>query len=180
MQQLQGQLASIVDIAATAASQPASVQQLAVNHARDAMAQASGVARQLSQQGVETFSKKGDAKSVLRAHLLYGQMQDDARLAARAAEAYARQLRQALPYAQPPLSGEGSRLQSPPPGSIQAVYRTRQGDTLARISQLFYKSPDHVVDLARANGLSWMTPSFPVGTILVIPTLPAATNPNAT
>ena len=179
MQQLQANLTDIVSVAQGSSSQSASTQQLAVNHARNSMQQAAGVAQTLSQQGIETLSGKSDARSVLRAHALFGDLQDQARLAARAAQAYYQQLRATLPYAAAPLTGETSRQMSPPPGSLLAVYATRQGDTPKRISQNFYGTPDHDVDLLKANRLAWMTPTFPPGTILIVPVLPTNVNPNS-
>jgi hypothetical protein len=54
---------------------------------------------------------------------------------------------------------------------ILAVFVAREGDTPEMVSIRFYKVPDRAQDILRVNRLSWYTPKFAGGQILVIPAL---------
>jgi hypothetical protein len=56
-------------------------------------------------------------------------------------------------------------------GDILAVVVTHDGDTMNRLSQRFYKTPDHAQDICQANRLPWHQGAVPTGTILLIPAL---------
>jgi nucleoid-associated protein YgaU len=57
------------------------------------------------------------------------------------------------------------------PNTVIAAYIIKAGDTPESISQHFYKTPDHAVDILRANKLSWYTATLTAGHILIIPAL---------
>lgn len=54
---------------------------------------------------------------------------------------------------------------------VLAVYITRQGDTPHTVSMRYYGTPDHDIDILKANDLPWSQPSFPPGQALIIPNL---------
>jgi hypothetical protein len=60
------------------------------------------------------------------------------------------------------------------PGQILTVYRTREGDTPQRVASQWYGNADRALDLLQANGLPLGQPSFPPGTVLIIPVLRTA------
>lgn len=57
------------------------------------------------------------------------------------------------------------------PGQVLKVYRTRQGDTPQRVARKFYGNADRALDLMQANHLPLGQPSFPPGTVLMVPVL---------
>jgi hypothetical protein len=177
--QLQNELGQIVGIAKTLQSQPASVANMAINHARNTQAQAKAIYREFSSQGVETLSKKGDAASVLAAHSSFGPVQDDCLLGARAAKSFEAEVRKSATVAQQWLGGEKSLAQQPSANTILTVVTAKDGDTPKAMSQRWYGTPDHDVDILRANGLSWYLPRFAKGQRVVIPVISAATSSTA-
>ncbi len=62
-------------------------------------------------------------------------------------------------------------------GQVQAIYICRVGDTPQNVSQKFYQTPDHGIDILRSNRLPWMVPKFFPGQILIIPSLNVASSP---
>lgn len=176
---LQHELGQITDIASTLASQPQAVANTAINHARNARAQAKSIYRKFSASGVETLSKKGDAASVLHAHKTFGAVQDNALLAARAAMDFEVGVRQSVVKSSAPLSGASAMTTAPPPGSILTAVVCKQGDTPKSLSMRYYDSPDHDVDILKANKLAWFLPVFKPGQIIVIPVLAGVASPTS-
>jgi hypothetical protein len=74
-----------------------------------------------------------------------------------------------------PLTGEQRVDRSGGRRGIERVHVTKQGETPQTVSQLYYGTPDHAVDLLRANKLSWMLPTFAPGMVIVVPSLSQAT-----
>ena len=72
-----------------------------------------------------------------------------------------------------PGGGQKGRQQtsSTGPGQILAVYRTRDGDTPQALAMFFYQNADKAKSIMAANHLPLGQPSFPTGTLLMIPVL---------
>lgn len=172
--QLQSSLGQITGIAKSISSQPGAISNMAISHARNSRAQALSIYRSFSSQGVETLSKKGDVRSQLRAHQTFGAIQDSSLLGARAAQEFEVQVRVTVAQAQEWLGGERAKSQAPSPGSILAVVTAKDSETPQSISQRWYGTPDHAVDILKANGLSWYLAVFAKGQRIVIPVLAGA------
>lgn len=56
-----------------------------------------------------------------------------------------------------------------PQNKMLAVCVVKNGDTLITLSQRYYKSPDHGLDIAKANHLPWHIVVLTPGTVLIIP-----------
>lgn len=177
--QLQSNLGQVVGIARAVANQPTAISNMAINHARNTRAQALSIYRAFSSQGVETLSKRGDAASVLAAHKKFGDIQDKSQAGARAATSFETQIRQSTAVAQGWLAGERAKAEAPPVGSILTVHVAKDGETPQSISQRWYGTPDHAVDILKANSLSWYLAKFTKGQRLVIPVLSSATSPKS-
>ncbi len=174
MLQLENDLAGIVAVASTAASQPVQVQRAAVDHARNAKAIAESSYKLLSGLGVETLTTQDDAVAVVLAHEQFA-LQEQAQLdAAAAAFSFQLAMRRSVPDHAPPLTGELGPQASGDATTVLATYVVRQGDTAGKISQRYYGTPDHAADLLAANGLSWHSQILPAGKIIYIPRISSA------
>lgn len=177
--QLQHELGQITSIASTLASQPQAIANTAINHARNARSQAKSVYRSFSASGVETLSKKGDAASVLHAHKTFGDIQEKSLDMQRAAMDFEVGVRQSVAKAGAPLSGQTAMTTAPPPGSILAAVVCKQGDTPKSLSMRYFGSPDHDVDILKANRMAWYLATFTPGQIVVIPVLAGVAPPTS-
>lgn len=171
MLSLENELSEIVSLGTTTAQQPFQVARLAIDHGQNALAIATENYAQLSALGTETLTTQEDATSVLAAWSNFAQMQDANVAAATAAWQFVQQVRASVPQHAAALQGELGPQATSDPSTILAIYVTRQGDTLNRVSMRFYGSPDHADDIARCNNLSWHTLVVAPGTILVVPNL---------
>lgn len=174
VQQLTGQVGQVIAIAATLTSQPTSVANRAIDLARNTVAQANQFYDTLSQIPIELLVKSPGTQSkladLLRATKVFGAQSDAARDLARSGQQFTAKLQQ---QAQSSANvGRVSPTRLTDPNQIERVYITRNGDTPQTVSQNFYKTPDHAVDILRANRLPWYTPTFSPGKILIIPVLP--------
>jgi hypothetical protein len=171
MLQLENELSQIVSLGSTVQQQPYQVARLAIDHGRNAQAIAQSTYQTLSQQAPESLSTQGDVTSVMAAWTNFAAMQDATLLAAAAAWSFVQQVRQSVPQHAPGLQGELGPQVVSGPQTVQQVYLWKQGDTMHKVSQRFYGSPDHADDIARCNNLSWHTFLLTPGTILIIPVL---------
>jgi hypothetical protein len=167
---IQSELSQVVGIATTLASQPAQIVSAAVNSAKDAIAVANQSLDALGQVPVEQMSADQSVGDLLRSYRYFGQNGEAARAAAIAAQNLLAQMqrRAATPSGAGVLDPRSAQVQ---PGDDIAMYVTKDGDTPQRISQRFYGSPDHAVDIMQANRLPWGQPTFKKGQILQIPAL---------
>jgi phage tail protein X len=173
VQQIQSQLEQVGAIASTLASQPASVANSAINVAKNAVSAANQFVDVMGQKPVELESVKANARDLMRAARYFGQVSDAATLASRRAQELVDRMRAKAPIPSGAAS-QGPSTTSATEGDMLAVYVTRDGDTPQRLSQRYYGSPDHAIDIMTANRLPWYQPSFPKGTALFIPKLKTA------
>lgn len=172
IERIQSQLEQVAGIAITLASQPAAVVNAAINTAKNAIAAANQFVAQLGRLPIEiqVHAAKGSVSDLIRAARYFGQVSDATVLASRAAQNLVDRMRQSAP------TPAGAAKRSPTDatsqqGDLLAVYSARDGDTPQRLSQRFYGSPDHAVDILQANRLPWYQATFLKGQVLIIPVL---------
>jgi hypothetical protein len=173
--QLQLDLVDANVIGSNIANQPIQVAQIALAQAADALNTSQTAYQEFSAVPAEVMSANDDAVSVLTTYALFGPVMDAAIQAEIAAFTFYTAIRKAVPTHSSSLNGKNSVAQTPDPGTIITVYLAKDGDTPQKISQQFYKTPDHAVDILRANRLSWYVTSFPKGKQLVIPVISSST-----
>lgn len=173
-QQLQTGVQNVVNIARTLASQPPQIANRVVDFAQNTVSQVNnGFYDPLSRVPYELMTTRMKMDAFLRSLRTFGQTSDLARDAARAGQEFAQQLRQTVQATS--LTGQITPTRVSDPNSVQRVHIVKDGDTAQRISQQYYGSPDHAVDINRANRLTWYTTVYPKGKILIIPALTQAT-----
>jgi hypothetical protein len=174
VQQITSDVGSVIAIAATLASQPLSIANRAVNLARNTVSECNNFYDTLSEVPCELLTTKQDLASLVRAVNGFYPQGDDALLAARAGQTFASELATEV------QSLDNAGLINPrrltDPSKIVTVYVVKAGDTAASISQQFYQTPDHAVDILKANKLTWYTTTLRPGAVLIIPVL-SSTNP---
>ena len=173
--ELQGDLLAVAAIGTSLSTQPIQIAQAAVTHAANALAQAQSTYAAFSAVPAELMSANDDAVSVMRAYALFGPVQDTAQQAEIQAYSFYQAMRRALPTHSGANQGLNSAKGSPSPDTIITVYPVKDGDTPQKISQRFYKTPDHAADIMRSNGLSWHTTRLPKGKLLIIPVISSST-----
>lgn len=169
VQQIASDVGAVVSIAATLSSQPVQIANRALNLARNTMSDLNSFADTLSQVPLEQLSTKSDLASLLQALNAFFPQVDAARDAATTGQQFAAELQQEIQSLDNAGLINPQRLTNP--NAAQQVYVCKAGDTPALVSQRFYQTPDHAVDILRANKLSWYTPTLPAGKILIIPVL---------
>lgn len=169
VQQISSEVTQVVNIASTLANQPAHITAAVANQAHNCVSQANNFRDQLDQIPIELQSNRSRVDSVLRAGSSFARQSQAAGDVAKAASDLGKQLQTQLIAVA--LTGALNPKRISGPGAVQAVYVAVDGDTPQRVSQKFYKSPDHAVDILRANRLPLHQPSFFPGKILVIPSL---------
>lgn len=172
-EQIQSQVQQVVGIATTLESQPASVVNAMVNVAKNATAVMNQSVDEFGQNAPETNLRAGSTgvTDLLRSFQYFGELSDQAAITAQVCNDQARALQQkgVAPGGSGGIgvqNGSSTRV-----GDILAVVVTHDGDTMNRLSQRFYKTPDHAQDICQANRLPWHQGAVPTGTILLIPAL---------
>lgn len=169
--QIEHQVGQIVDIAKTLADQPTQIANLAANLATNTLAIANDNIKKIANIPVEYQTTGRKVSDALKAYKQNRQVTDLTEKIASSAQAFAVAVRRTRFN-----SGGGVLPNSSTSDQIQRVYITRDGDTPQRISQNFYKTPDHGVDILKANRLPWHTATFTKGKILIIPVLSSVTS----
>jgi len=169
VQQITSTVTQVVNIAKTLASQPAAIANSIVNQCHNVISQCRNFTDDIGRIPAELHSTQSRVDSMLRAASTFSRQSDAAGEVAKAAFDLAQKLQQQL--AATPLSGKVGVQQLTGPGAILAAYVVRQGDTPQRISQRFYGTPDHAIDLLRANRLPYHQPTLPIGKVLIVPDL---------
>jgi hypothetical protein len=119
------------------------------------------------------MTTKTDVADLLRSYTYFAKTSDATYNAALAAQQLAAQMRQKAP--DPGGAGRlGPQVTQAAVGDLLAIYMTKDGDTPQRISQKFYKTPDHGLDILQANRLPWHQATFNKGQALIIPRLRSA------
>lgn len=173
VQAIGSQVQQVVDIASTLATQPVQVAQRATSLARNTVAQTNNFYDSLSRIPYELMSNRRQLDGFIRGAVTFGTNSDIAQDAARAGREFAAQLRQTVQATS--LTGALSNDGTSSPAQIEQVYVCKTGDTPETVSQKFYATSDHGVDILRANRLAWHTSTFKPGKIIIIPTLTQAT-----
>jgi hypothetical protein len=167
------QVGQVIDIAATLATQPVQIAQRATNLARNTVAQTNGYYDTISRIPYEKTTNRSRVDSVIRAAVKFSQMSDMAQDAAQAGQLLATQMQQTVQATS--LTGALGQSSASSAASIQRAHVCKNGDTPERLSMKYYGNPDHGVDILKANRLSWYMSTFPVGKVLLIPSLTQAT-----
>jgi hypothetical protein len=106
--------------------------------------------------------------SLLRAQSYFGKGQSQADFVAAAAVEVARRARRRRSNLLAQASANNAT-----PADMLAVHLAKEGETFASISQLYYSTPDHGGEIAKANGLPAYQIAPQPGTPLIIPNLVA-------
>lgn len=167
---------TVTSIAATISSQPDAITNRAVDLAQDSVVQANIFYDTLSEVPYELLTQDPSRlSSLMFAFNQFATQSDAAQNLAQVAQQFTAQLRQQV---QALLnSGRIAPTRLGDPNNILRSYMTKQGDTPASVSARMYGTPDHAIDILRANNLSWYTPTFQAGRVLIIPRL-SNTNPS--
>ena len=161
----------VISLSATLSSQPLSVSNQAVTLAQDSVDQANIFYDTISEVPYELMTQNTQQLAALLYALnTFLPQSDAAQNLAQVGQQFTAQLRQEVQA----LINQGvvapTRLGDP--NFIQQLYTTVSGDTPASVSARVYDgTPDHAADILIANGLSWYTPTFQSGMVLVIPRL---------
>lgn len=166
LRQTAGQLGQIADIVAKVRAIPTQLLNSVKASAKNTVLLANRFVDKISARAPETNVSKPTLADFVRGATFFGKAAIAAQRVSRAATANLHELQtvQAAPPGSGGLTVEG-------PKSILAIKVVKQGDTLASLSVAYYGSPDHAVDIARANHLPWNQVSAPPGSILIIPLL---------
>lgn len=170
IQQALSNVQRIGDLANSIASLPFAIANQAIDFARNTIAQSNTFLDRAGRTPPELLSLSTKVSDMTRAATYYNANKRNALTIARKSQEFALKIR-----ARAGIVGLQGR---PTNQSVQmrtqdvlAVYVTKTGDTPQRISQRFYKSPDHGPDILRANRLPLYQPSFPSGKPIIIPVL---------
>ena len=154
----------------------------AVDLARNSIAQANQLADEMGRIPAEVASTKSRVRDVVRAASGFSALENQARVIARTGKTMDDAMRKTLlelSRARGQNTGAPSNRRVTQVGGrdIIGTYVVRQGDTPQRISIRFYGSPDHAIDLLRANRLPWHVVNLPVGRPIIIPVLGTSASP---
>ncbi len=168
---IQANYGATVDVANTTNGDPVQLQASVLNLSSDTIVTCNGFTDSMGEVPFELMSTSDDVGDIAMAADAAAQAVESAwkaRAAAQAAFVNA----QLLASANPGGGTKGQQqTQAAGAASLIAVYRTRDGDTPQRVAMKFYNDADRALDLLQANHLPFGTPSFPTGTVLMIPAL---------
>lgn len=171
LQQTVSDFKRVGDIAKTIASQPTAVANVIVDFARNTTAVANNFVDQMSRIPIEQQTTKEKVSALTRAHKYFGNTTDKAVKNAREGQKLDARVRQITAKQANRGTFSVRETATVRAGEILAIYICKQGDTPQTVSQKFYRSPDHGQEILRANKLSWYTPTFGKGKIIVVPAL---------
>ena len=166
---LAGQIGQVVGIINQAKSLPAALESTVVGLSRNVVQQSNQYADELSATPPEQLTLSHEAADLAKAMQYFGQAHDQAEATSSAAQQTISKVLTAA--ARPQNAGDPGVANSQTMGSsgVLTTYRVRHGDTPARVSMIFFGTPDQDVAILRANNLPWYQATFDVGTMLVIP-----------
>lgn len=156
------QIQNAIDVGLKTATLPLSVANQLVDLARNTIAVAHNIEAQISRIPAEIAVVNRKASAVAKAAKHLGTVGDATGLVSRSAQTMNDKVTTIVP------TGPNANARS---SDVLAIYITKAGDTPQNVSILFYKTADHGVDILKANRLPWYQPTFPQGTVLVIPVL---------
>jgi len=169
IRQISTDVTSVISIANTLASQPVQVRNRAVALAKQTVASMNSFKDQISQIPAELKSNKHGASDVIKASILFAKQSDAADAASRSGQEFALKLQREVQARNNAGTGDPKNLGASQ--NAERVHVTKFGETPQTVSMKYYNSPDHAVDILRANRLSWYVATFTPGKVLIIPAL---------
>lgn len=171
------QVQQVGRILTTLKNAPYAVANNALGAARQAVEVCNQFQDQLSRTPAELLSAQNKVSDIARAQSHFGKLGDSSVVMARVAQELEDKARaQASAQAR-----SGTRAQASvkvTSGGVSqdmlGVYVTKRGDTPESVSVHYYRTPDHAVDIMKANRLPWHTAILKPGTPLFIPALPTS------
>ncbi len=162
------QFGQIID---TARNLPNALANTALASAKNSMGIANAFVDKMSRMPIEQATTQRNVRDIVRTAKVLGQNLEAAQAIARASKQLEMKVRSAS-SANPggPAVG-GAKQATSRASSIITTHIVKQGETLLTISVKYYQSPDHAVDIARANHMPWHTINVDRGKILLIPVL---------
>lgn len=158
------------DIAKKIGTSPLAIANTALDFARNTVAVVNQFIDEVGRMPWEVAATGNKADDLLRSVDHFGGLQDQAELVAqRSQELDARVRQQAHPRGN--TGTTNPRTRGAGEGDILAVHVVRAGETPQRLSVRYYGSPDHDVDILRANRLPEYQATIPPGKIVVIPVI---------
>lgn len=170
VQELQSDAVKLAGIANTLATQPLQVANRAISLARNTVSQTNNFQDTLTAMPYESQTTKTKFADFISSAKSFAQTGDLSRAASRAGALFAAQLAQWQAQS-PNNQAIGNPQNLANANNVQQTYITKDGDTPQRVSQRFYQTPDHAVDILHTNKLPWHLPLFASHTILIIPAL---------
>jgi hypothetical protein len=170
-------LAQVGAIALDVATLPFSIANTVISFAKDATDQALQFSDQVGQIPLEAASVSSNVADLMRSFTYFSGVDDEAQSTALAGQVAQQQLRDQL--SRNPGRGEvgSNSLQASSQGTMLGIRVVKQGDTPQSLSQLYYATVDHDIDILRANHLPWYQVTLVPGTLLVIPVVNATKGP---
>lgn len=166
----------IGDIAKKLRSQPFSIANAVVDFARNTTAIANNFLNDMGRRPPEQNSLKLKVSALLRSANTFNKISNGVVLNARRGYELDTTIRQILVSGanRGALSVRAST--STRAGDIIAIHISKTGDTPQTVSKKYYGNADQGVSILRSNRMSWFTPSFRPGQILIIPALGTASS----
>lgn len=162
----------------TLKNSPYAVANSAVGIASQTVEVANQFQDQISRTPPELYSTRNGVSDIARSFNHFGSLGDSAIEMARAAQALEDKARaQASAQARAGTRAQASVKVTTSGGAafdIIAVHVTKSGETSESLSLKYYLTPDHALDILKANRLPWYAVIFKPGTPLVIPALPTS------
>ena len=170
-------LSQIGAIAIDVATLPFSIANTVIDFAKDATDQALQFSDNLGDIPFEQASVSENVGDLMRSFTYFAAVDDEAQSCALAGQIAQQQMRDQ--FSRHPGGGEigSNTLQGTRQGMILGIRVVKQGDTPQSVSQLYYGSIDHDIDILRANHLPWHQVSLTPGSLLVIPVVNATKGP---
>ncbi len=159
-------LSSIVSLAA---SQPFAMSNSLLEIARSTMVDSYRVIDRITRIPGELQSSNNGAAGVMRAVKRFGTVTDSMLAVARGAAQIEKFYRPVV--SQLGLRGELSVRTASRAGDVIAIHVAHEGDTPTSLSIRYYNTPDHAVDILKANRKPWYVAGFRLGEPLVIPAI---------
>lgn len=171
LQVVVNQFAQFGSIVGKMRSQPYAVANTAVNFAANTAALGNRFLDEAGRTPVEAMTLKSRVSDLARTYRNVGEMGDAVALVVRRAAEVDQRFRQTLAIARQGARQATSRGSSE--SDLLGTHVVKTGDTIERISQRWYGTPDRGVDILRANRLPWHQTRLQAGVPLIIPRLRA-------
>lgn len=170
-------LAQIGAIAVDIATLPFNIANTAISFAKDSVAQALQFSDAIDRIPLEAQSVSTNVGELMRSFTYFAHVDDEAQATALAGQIAQQQLRGR--FSRNPGGGEvgSNQLQGTTSGMLLGIRIVKQGDTPQSLSQHYYGTIDHDIDILRSNHLPWYQVALKPGSLLVIPVVSATQGP---